>query len=492
MKTIAPILLLLLAAPPCVAELVMTDEDSADGDHQVEVFRMTVTPAAEPTPAFAYRLIKPLDQLNEGNAPAYYRRIHAESVLRTAQSAMEEKVGREWYDWLDADVPISQLPLDDVRRAAQFCEEVVTHGARAGADCKRVDWGVAPETLEGPAAIEFLLPEFQAMRELTRMVALHTRLAIAERRYADAIDWMRVNYRMGHDTAQVPFLVCGLVGIAQMGITDNNVLDLIAAPGSPNLYWALAELPEPIIPLREAVQLEMSLGPRVFPFLRDAENATHTQEEWNRLFGEAFAPLARLSGDSPDLSAQLASAFSGVGAGMLGYSHAKQRLVDWGYAGDEVEGMAVGQVLAIYSARAYQVHADAAAKDCYLPWSEVSKGDPAWRRLSQAGPFSDDPDRELIPIANTLTPAVRTCRNAVARTEREIALLRAIEAVRMHAAEAGALPASLAEVKCVLVPDNPSTGEPFEYQLDGGVATFHLPMSDGHRVERRYEIRLAE
>lgn len=177
---------------------------------------------------------------------------------------------------------------------------------------------------------------------------------------------------------------------------------------------------------------------------------------------------------------------------MLGYSHAKQRLVDWGYAGDEVEGMAVGQVLAIYSARAYQVHADAAAKDCYLPWSEVSKGDPAWRRLSQAGPFSDDPDRELIPIANTLTPAVRTCRNAVARTEREIALLRAIEAVRMHAAEAGALPASLAEVKCVLVPDNPSTGEPFEYQLDGGVATFHLPMSDGHRVERRYEIRLAE
>ncbi|TWT76064.1 hypothetical protein Pla123a_28510 [Posidoniimonas polymericola] len=492
MKLFAPILLLALTAPPCFAELVTTDEDSKDGDHQVEVFRLTVTPAAEPTPAFAYRLIKPLDQLKEGNAPAYYRRIHAENILRGAQSAMEQKVGREWYDWLDADVPISQLPLDKVRQAANLSEKVVTHGPRAGADCKRVDWGFAPETLEGMEAIEFLLPEIQAMRELTRMVALHTRLAIAEHRYADAVDLMRINYRMGHDTAQVPFLVCGLVGIAEIGITNNNALDLIAAPDSPNLYWALAELPEPNLSLREAVQFEMSLGPRVFPLLRDPENASYAPAEWNRRFSGAFAQLERFNGNSRDVSSQLSSTFGGVGAGVLGYSHAKERLVDWGYGRDEVEGMAVGRVLAIYSARVYRVHADAAAKDIYLPWSEVRKGDPAWERLRQSGPFSDDPDRELIPIAHMLTPAVRTCCNAVARTERETALLRAVEAVRMHAAEAGELPAELADVTCVPVPNNPSTGEPFEYTLEAGVATFNLPWSDGHRVNRRYEIRLAD
>ena len=139
------------------------------------------------------------------------------------------------------------------------------------------------------------------------------------------------------------------------------------------------------------------------------------------------------------------------------------------------------------------MYADEIETEYYLPWPKIqSRGPTAWRRLGEAGPLSDNPDRELIPIADSLIPGVRACRNAEARLQRDVALLRAIEAVRMHAAETGALPASLADVTCVPVPKNPSTDLPFEYSLAEGVATLTLPMSDGHHLERRFEIQLAE
>ena len=79
------------------------------------------------------------------------------------------------------------------------------------------------------------------------------------------------------------------------------------------------------------------------------------------------------------------------------------------------------------------------------------------------------------------------------RVRREMALLRTIEAVRMHAAREGSLPAKLSEVKCVPTPLNPATDKPFDYSLDDGLATIVLPKSDDVMpIERRYEIRLAE
>ena len=45
-------------------------------------------------------------------------------------------------------------------------------------------------------------------------------------------------------------------------------LNLINAPGSANLYWALSEL---LIDIRTALQHENILPLQIFPFLKDAE-----------------------------------------------------------------------------------------------------------------------------------------------------------------------------------------------------------------------------
>ncbi len=80
-------------------------------------------------------------------------------------------------------------------------------------------------------------------------------------------------------------------------------------------------------------------------------------------------------------------------------------------------------------------------------------------------------------------PATKAVRRAQARLDQRIALLRHVEALRLHAAEHdGKLPAKLSEVS-VPLPDDPVTGKPFRYELTG--ATAHRPRHARPRATRR-------
>ena len=73
-------------------------------------------------------------------------------------------------------------------------------------------------------------------------------------------------------------------------------------------------------------------------------------------------------------------------------------------------------------------------------------------------------------FADALLPFTKTILNAQGRLDQRIALLRHVEALRLHAAEhGGKLPASLSEV-AVPLPDDPFTGKPFRYELIGSTA----------------------
>jgi hypothetical protein len=71
-----------------------------------------------------------------------------------------------------------------------------------------------------------------------------------------------------------------------------------------------------------------------------------------------------------------------------------------------------------------------------------------------------------------LVPALQKVLRAQARLEQRIALLRHVEAIRLYAAEHnGQLPEKLKDIT-VPLPDDPFTGKPFRYTLEG--ATAHL------------------
>ena len=79
------------------------------------------------------------------------------------------------------------------------------------------------------------------------------------------------------------------------------------------------------------------------------------------------------------------------------------------------------------------------------------------------------------------------------RIDREVASLRVIEALRIYAARHdGRLPERLDDIDQVPVPNNPATGKPFVYRLEGTTGILDLPLSDHIAGSgRRYEIQIA-
>ena len=148
-----------------------------------------------------------------------------------------------------------------------------------------------------------LLPEAQESRSLTRALMLRARVAVADGDYERAITEIRMAYQLARHTAQAPFLVSCLVGVAEASMANGEAIELIAAKDSPNLYWALAELPRPFINMVPSIRFEMSLGTRTFPFLLDAETTEHSPEEWARLLTAGFqdAQQATSSGGAHSL-----------------------------------------------------------------------------------------------------------------------------------------------------------------------------------------------
>ena len=493
-----------LAIAPC-ARAGVTYQTLKVDDRETEVVQLSVTPAPEPEPVLRHRLIARDVDLVTGNAvPFYYRAMLelAPTMKRLREKFDEEKELSLWYGTGEEATPIDKLPLEKVREAVQMFEPIYRNHLRLAFQRSDCDWELGIGELRGIDIISFLLPEFQDSREIARMQALRTRLALAEHRYDDAIEIMRQQYRLGNDVSQPPFLVCGLIGIAIDGITNGTLIELIASKDSPNMYWALTELPQPAIDLRRAARFEMDFGPRMFPFIDHPETAEHAPEEWNRLYVQSLAELGAVSGEfntnaSSDQHSnalnQVKAAIGATGLGLIGYSHAKERLVAQGMDRAMVEKMAVGQVIAIYTNRIYRRFSDAFEKLWYVPYKDMKQlSNDLENRLNDARVFGNGDDREILPIVSTLLPAVNAARGAQVRLEREVAALRIIEALRMHAAShGGALPGSLADITAVPIPDNPATGKPFEYQLQGTTGVLELPESDGlYGGNRRYEIQI--
>lgn len=467
-------------------ELTTVEEPTDEG--VVNVYQMTVTPAPEPEPALKHRLVLRETEYKPGNAATHYLRALAENGFGVAKVNEEEFGSEQYYSWQSLDTPLAELPMDSVRTAAARFDRTVDSFISVASERRDCDWGHNIEEFQGPDLFAFLLPDIQQMRAFSRMLALRTRVAIADGKYDEAIDCIRMNYRLGVNTARSPFLVSVLVGIAEAGMANQGVIELIAARDSPNLYWALAELPSPLVSVRDATRMELSTLPRVFPVMLEAENGEHSPEEWARLLASSWFDLEGFTDTRlrvPREARQAALA----GMSLFIYPGAKQRLLESGFEAEQVEQMPVGQVIALDALQEFRRVADEMEKSLYVPHAsrrDLDRYDPIDARGASAMTQGFG-----YMFAELLLPAANAARHAEFRLAWQLAGLKVIEAIRMHAAETGKLPASLSAIACVPVPENPSTGEPFEYEPDGDTAVLTLPFSDGHPgVAWRFEIKL--
>jgi hypothetical protein len=91
-------------------------------------------------------------------------------------------------------------------------------------------------------------------------------------------------------------------------------------------------------------------------------------------------------------------------------------------------------------------------------------------------------------ISYGLLPNIEAFFTAVTRTRQRIAVIQAIEAIRMAGAENGGKPIDSLDKAPVPIPNDPFTGKPFSYQVDGDVANLssEFPVHAPVRIELRF------
>lgn len=443
-----------------------------------QIHQLEVHPAKEPRPALHYTFQIPVQQISHGNAvPFYYR-----AFSQLAEHSDEDRT--RLFNLPDATTDV--LTESEADKLIRSFDNVI-ESIRVATSREKCEWDWQVDRLEAVDAANFSLPELQQARRIALLLSVRTEWQIARRDYEGALETLRMSYKLATDTAESQTLISALVGIAISAIANHDVERLMASPDSPNLYWALAELPRPFIDLRESLRTEMVFQERAFAPLYQASTTSLTLDEWRDVYQEMGTLMGGL-GFGPD-----AHIMNSVNATViLGYPRAKRHLIN---SGIDVEGMPVGKIVAIYQSQANREAMDELRKYCYLPFDLAHEPMAInTQRLNQSLLSELGSSSEVLPIARLLLPAILAARVAEVRLTAELNALQTIEAIRMHAATSSppSLPSKLSDVEVVPIPRNPYTNKDFVYRLQDGTAEleYQILPRDFRGNDRTYHITL--
>lgn len=467
----------LLAATAAVAQMVIQGPTTAPAESK-KTIPMQLRPAAAPRPALRYQFLPEYIEQTPGNAePLYNTAIH---LLPKSDPEMGEQVS----GWLD--VPLQDLPREEVRQALDEARNALSYTRLAS----RREWcrWDPPLRAKGDSV---MLPELSSLRALGRLVALKARLEMAEGHLDAAVEDLKTGFALARHTTQSPTLINSLVGLAIADLMAKRVQELIVCPDAPNVYWALTDLPSPLIGVRDAMQTERNLILLSMPRLQNIQNAEMSPQQWQDL----LTSLNRLSGamqtdeqtKRPGWDDKLATAAMAVKL----YPQAKQHLVSHGQTKEQVDRMPAPQAILLYMVESYATYRDELFKWFALPyWQAHGELKRVERELAREAESS----RGLNPMIGML-PSLSGAYLRTTQLDRQIAALRCIEAIRLHAAASdGRLPASLDDITAVPVPKDPITGRSFVYKLGKETAILEGPAPAGESAKYcvHYELTLVK
>lgn len=443
-------------------------------DKSVEVRTLSLVPAAEPVPAMSYRLLpRYLDQ-KAGNAALLYY-----SAAALYPDGDSEDIQKKISDWRD--LPVDQLDRKEVDKALSSFSSCF-HLIKLAAQRTYCQWEMP---LEDGFALQ--LPHLSTFRRMIFAMQLQIRLKIADGQTDQALEMLQHGLYMGRGIAQGRTVIQGLVGIAITAVLLEEAEGLMQMSDSPNLYWALTTLPDPMIDMHSSLEYEREMLFIEFPALRNLENEVLTPAQASAIVSDFMKKIQTLSGDDDDVP------FEGLlplGWVMLHYSDAKQFLARKGFSQQRIEAMPAAQAVLAYQKLEYQELLDNMFKWFALPYSQAQ---PHLDESEQQ--FDDDYRNKGIKtnLFRTLLPALSRIAFLQARMDRNIALLRTIEAIRMFAADhSGRLPGSLAEITSVPIPADPVTGKGFLYdRIDAQSVRLEAPVAPAENRKRPiYELTI--
>lgn len=424
-------------------------------------YRITFAAADPQPPILRYALLPRESERQPGNAaPLYYRAILSASQAQSALPS-SQKFWNDWDKWMN--MPMSEIPADEVEQALapfQQALQEMTFAARRST----CEWDF-PVVEAKTQFFDVLMNEVQECRTLANILGLRIRLRLSQGRIDKAVADLQTGYSLARDVGNRGFIVNYFVGIAIAGRMDEQVLELIATEGSPNLYWPLTTLPNPLISERAGVELENSGFRATFPEIFEAldTNGNNDPGYWNERLRNLLDrwilfPRAReKKDDEVDLASSLAYQ-------ALTYSQApriKRELIErFGRSADEVDSLPDSRALLLHAGLHFEEEIDAYVAPLSLPYYEASTFFDAQTEKRFAAPV-------LVPaaLAAAWVPSLEQVVSYKTRAAEKIAILRIIESIRSYAAGHGELPTRLDELK-LPISDCPYAGQPFQYQRD--------------------------
>ena len=433
-------------------------------DDNLDVVKLTVTPAGPPRPLLRYRFRPEARQLAEGNAAAMYYR----AIIVLQQDDRDRKQRQNIYAWLE--LPHTELPLEEARRTLSTFRNVLPE-ARLAARRKRVEWDL-PLKEQGVAT---RLPEIQEMRELARLMTIEARLAILEGDYATASLVLENMYTMGQQLGEAGTLVSMLVGLAAQGAATEEVIHWISQSDSPNAYWALTCLPSSMGNLAESLESEDLWIRGSIPYADLLGAAILTPQQLEHMAHEVGTLLDAQwvdggfqiefdSGETQDVRVPAGVAL--LPLVLRAYPVCKRQLLESDLDHELIERMEPLQVVMLRSVQVYRELLDE-----MVVWSRHTPLESREALMEIDRQFKSLANRPEAVMANLMLPGIGAASRAVLRGDQKIAMLRAVEAMRLYAAaHDGQLPNSLDQITEVPVPRDPATGGPFAYRLEGDTA----------------------
>lgn len=449
----------------------------AAADDDVQVYRLAITPAAKPQPALKYRLFPAARELTDGNAAGLYYRALLQFTAFQGRFELRTKVDE--YHAMELD----QLPRDEARKALGAYYSAFGE-ARLATFRKHANWDIPLR--EG--GIHTLLTEVQEVRSLARAMSLRARLEMLDGDYGAAIQSIEDMLVMARHVGGSGTLVSSLVGLAIVGAAGEEILRLAEQPGSPNLYWALTALPDPLVDMKTGFESEQLWLGASIPYLDVIETSVLSSQQAAELAEKLGAMVAEVT-DSPAAAwpqeAGLTPTAAALAPALGSYAQCKRTLIARGLDPALVEAMPVVQVTVLSWLLNYRDQLDEMTAFTNRPHAEVHEQLSRLQNVSQ-----DAAQRPEGFLTNLLLPAVGAAENAFTRQTQRVALLRVIEALRLYAAgHDGKLPTALAEISDVPLPADPATGRPFDYSLDGATAVLRPARLIS---EFRYEITVKQ
>lgn len=441
----------------------------------VPVVRLTVQPAAAPSPALKYRLLPQLVDRTPGNAALlYYRAYSPEWLTHRGDPEFSNKF-EQWRPLTPGELPRKELawvltynPLKEIDLAArrEFCNwELVGRLRKDG--------------------FRMLLPDMQGFRDMANLLTLRARLEMADGHNDQAIYSLQTGFSLARDLGEGPTLIVGLIGTAVAGLMADQVETFIQSPNAPNLYWALTDLPRPLVDYRKPLQGETLAVQGTLALPKNLEDHAMSGQE-------AQALIARVLHVTQGLGMNPQSKIEFTALVVRDYPRAKRFLIAAGRSRELIEAMPAPQVVVLYSLVQFERLHDDLFKWFGLPYPVlqpgVARAEAALANIRASG-------EEGVPFASTLLPAVQQVMLAQGRLERRLAALRCVEAMRLYAASHdGSLPEKLKDITEAPIPVDPLTGKDFEYRVEGDKAILTAsPLPGIEKVPHnslRYEVTL--